>query len=136
MPSEPRWLTPGEVIYLNERVVAETGEPFGVLSESLLESGLERPRSLWLYEEERDAVTLAVRLLFGIAGNHPFLEGNKRTGFEAALIFLLANGYTFDGPDHEALAWMVIEVITRETTELQFEEAIRPYVVALPTELE
>jgi death-on-curing family protein len=89
LPNEPIWLETAEVIELNRLIVAETGEPFLVRDLGGLESAVERPRNCSRYEAQDDALTLAVTLLFGIAGNHPFLQGNKRTGFEAALIFLL-----------------------------------------------
>lgn len=136
MQSEPRWLTPGEVIDLNQRVVAATGEPFGLLSPELLESALGSPQSHWVYEEENDAVSLAVTLLFALARNHPFEQGNKRTGFEAALIFLMANGYTYDDdlPDSEELAHLITAVIAHERNEADFDIFIRPHIIPLNDE--
>jgi death-on-curing protein len=83
--NEPRWLEPDEVIELNRLIVDATGEPFLVRDYGLLASALAKPIQYWSYEHEDDAVTLAVTLLFGIAQNHPFEQGNKRTAFEAAL---------------------------------------------------
>jgi len=73
-------------------------------------------------------VSLAVTLLFALARNHPFEQGNKRTAFEAALIFLGDNGYGFTAPDNEALSDAITAVITHAMTEQEFEDAFRPYV--------
>lgn len=133
MRSEPRWLTPDEVIELNQIVVAETGEPFDVLMPGSVEGAVDRPRNYWLYDEQ-DAVSLAVTLLFAIADGHCFEQGNKRTGYEAALMFLIRNGYMYDGPDEEVFARFITDVVAHKRTIGDFEEAFRPYIVALPIE--
>jgi death on curing protein len=74
-----------------------------------------------------------VTLLFGIAGNHPFLQGNKRTGFEAALIFLLNSGYALDPSlDGVGLAGLITDVIAHTISERDFVARLRPFVRALP----
>jgi death-on-curing protein len=67
-------------------------------------------------------------MLFGIARNHAFEQGNKRTAFEAALIFLANNGYELRMPDSVELAETIVAVIEHKQTEMQFEAFIRPYV--------
>lgn len=128
MPSEPVWLEATQIIELNRLVVAETGEPFALRDEGLLESALGKPRNLWSYGQVRDLVSLAVTWLFGIARNHPFQQGNKRTAFEAAVIFIEANGYAFGAPDRTELADAITDVISHRTTEAAFEAMIRPLV--------
>ena len=83
MPSEPTWLPAELIVSFNELVVGETGEPHVLRDEGALENALAKPMNYWAYGE-RDAVVLAVALLMGIARTHPFLQGNKRTAFEAA----------------------------------------------------
>ena len=134
MASEPRWLTPDDILELNRLIVGDTGEPFALRDAGLLESAVAKPMQHWSYGGEHDAVALAVTLLFGIARNHPFEQGNKRTAFEAALIFLELNGYVLEAPDTPALADLIVAVITRELTEAQFEGAIRPFVTTLGAE--
>jgi death-on-curing protein len=129
LASEPRWLTPAEVEELNALIVAETGEPHGVRDRGLLESACHRPYHRHAYEGANDVVILAADLLFGIAQNHPFLQGNKRTGFEAALLFLEANGYEFVAEDRVELAQMIVDVITGALPAAAFEAHIRPYVI-------
>jgi death-on-curing protein len=128
LPSEPIWLEPAEVVELNRLIVAETGEPFAVRDAGLLASALDRPRNCWLYDRENDALTLAVTLLFGIARNHPFVQGNKRTGFEAALGFLENNGYALEAPNEVGVAHLITDVISHTTTEAEFTEEMRPFL--------
>jgi death-on-curing protein len=133
LPNEPVWLETAEVIELNRLIVAETGEPFLVRDPGGLESAVGKPRNRWHYEQLDDALTLAVTLLFGIAGNHPFLQGNKRTGFEAALIFLLHNGYALDASlDGASLAGLITDVIAHTMSERDFVARLRPFVRPLP----
>ncbi len=77
-------------------MVAETGEPALVLSQALLESAWAKPINRWHYESDVDLLSLAVSLMVGIAQNHPFQQGNKRTAFAAGQIFLGLNGYRID----------------------------------------
>jgi death-on-curing protein len=130
LPSEPRWLEPAEIRELNALIVAETGEPHLVRDQGLLESACQRPYNRHAYDGVQDVVALAVELLFGIARNHPFAQGNKRTGFEAAILFLEANGYGFMIEDSEALGQSVVDVITGAMTPEAFEALIRPFVTA------
>jgi death-on-curing protein len=130
LPSEPRWLTPAEVIQLNKAAVDATGEPFVVLSEGLLESACDRPRNLFLYEDEQDIAVLGTRLLVAIARNHAFGQGNKRAAFAAADAFLYLNGYDLALPDTVAAADLITRVIASEAPEADLEallaEAVRP----------
>ena len=89
------------MIDLNFEVVADTGEPHGILKRNELESACARPRNLWAYEEEQNVVVLAVSLLAGIVQNHPFEQGNKRVALEGARAFLISNGYDIGLPDEQ-----------------------------------
>jgi death-on-curing protein len=133
LPSEPLWLEPDEVIELNRLIVTDTGEPFELLDIGLLESALGRPRNLWSYEGVDDAAALATTLLFGIARNHAFAQGNKRTAFEAALIFLANNGFAFRAGDDLMWATAVIAVVEHKMTEAEFEALLSRFVVAVDT---
>src|SRR6185312_10018207 len=114
-----------QIMELNRFVVAETSEPFALREEGLLESALGRPRNRWSYDQEHDVVSLT--LLFGIARNHPFQQGNKRTAFEAAVVFIEANGYVFGAPDRTELAEAITDVISHRATEATFAAMIRPW---------
>jgi death-on-curing protein len=80
------------IFAIHDRQIAEHGGGHGVRDVGLLESGLARPRNLAAYETP-DAATLAAAYLYGHVRNHPFIDGNKRTGWTAARLFLADNGF-------------------------------------------
>jgi death-on-curing protein len=128
--SEPVWLTPEEIIDINEFVVGETNEPFFVRSQELLDSAVARPQNHHAYGEG-DVVTLAFVLLEGIAQNHPFEQGNKRTAFVAANVMLEQNGYVLDAPENETELGELVENLVAGHIALEdFTETLRPYVIA------
>jgi len=126
--TEPVWLPIEVVIRINEDSVTETGEPFFLRDRALLDSALARPRNHYAYGEE-DVFSLATTLIFGIAKNHPFEQGNKRTAFLSAVLFLEQNGYIFSCANNEILGKAIEFVINDQLTEAEFREIIRPYVV-------
>ena len=133
MRNEPFWLPPEEIIELNRDLVAATGEPFLLRDRNLLESACARPTNLWAYEQEDDAVTLAVSLLFGIAQNHVFIQGNKRTAFIAALMMLRLNSWRLRREiDSTRLADLVVDVLRDEIDEASFVEILRRHVDYTP----
>lgn len=107
----PVWLDADQICRLNQLVVEETGEPFGVLKSNDLHGAVMRPRYLWHYDNVEDMPILAVRLMVAIAAAHAFQQGNKRTGFIASVIFLEANGWHLDIPDFEDVADDIVSVI-------------------------
>jgi death-on-curing protein len=96
LANEPVWLTADHLIEFNELDVSATGEPHLVRDKAGLESAIARPINHWHYGEG-DVVALAVALLLGVARNHPFLLGNKRTAFAAADYFSTSTATSF-GP--------------------------------------
>ncbi len=128
MASEPRWLTSEEVEAIAREEVAETGETYFLRDHGLLEMACARPMNLFAYEGEEDMVTLATALLLGIARNHPFEQGNKRTAFVAAAMFLSLNGYLLDPPDTVFAAEVVIGAIIGKGSEEEFTEMFREWV--------
>ncbi len=116
------------MIRLNQLSVAKTGEPHVLRSPDLLDGACARPKNKWHYDNERDVVVLGTSLLFGIARNHPFLQGNKRTAFLSFVGFLGANGYHFEINDHEPNADYIVAAIQGRMTDDEFVEAIRPGV--------
>ena len=128
MLAEPHWLPVDEVIELNRDLVADTNEPHSIIKPGELESACFRPLRYWEYDGEGDVVILAVRLLFGIARSHGFIQGNKRTGFLAALMFLGLNGWELDpATDSEALGDLVIDVLNERVEEDAFIALLTPY---------
>lgn len=104
--TEPRWLPKDLILAIHDRQLAEHGGARGVRDEGLLESALARPLNLFAYGES-DAAALAAAYAFGIARNHPFVDGNKRTSFVACELFLAANGFALAASDEECLASML-----------------------------
>lgn len=132
MPSEPVWVPVDILIGINRDLVAETGEPHLLLSAALLESAWAKPINRWSYEGEEDMLVLAVAFMVGIAQNHPFQQGNKRTAFEAGIDFLRGNGYGLSGElDSTALADLFVEVVAHRLDEGAFVAHLRPHVVPL-----
>lgn len=87
---EPVWLDADLAAAIHDRQLAEHGGPSGVRDIGALESALSRPRNKWEYGED-DLAALAASYAFGIARNHPFADGNKRTAWVLARSFLALN---------------------------------------------
>jgi death on curing protein len=126
--NEPNWLTPLDAIAICREVVAVTGEPYLLLNSALLTSALDRPINHWHYGED-DMVTLAVMLLLGIGQNHPFEQGNKRTAFLAAGVFLELNGYRFEVDDSDFLGALIREAIEKQREQADFIRILRTFIV-------
>jgi len=92
MIADWRWITKDEIIEIHSMQIDRYGGLSGIRDEGLLESALARPVNLANYEEIDDPVRLAAAYAFGIARNHPFTDGNKRTAFVAAALFLRISG--------------------------------------------
>ena len=91
------WLFEETVTAIHHRQVAEHGGGEGLRDEALLSSALARPQNLFAYGEPRpDLASLAAAYAYGIARNHPFVDGNKRTALVTARTFLILNGVDLD----------------------------------------
>ncbi|MCC5842060.1 MAG: type II toxin-antitoxin system death-on-curing family toxin [Opitutales bacterium] len=102
--NEPVWLERHEVLAVHAELLDRFGGLNGVRDEGMLDAALDRPRNRFAYEEPPPELpTMAAAYAAGIVGNHPFLDGNKRTGFVAAALFLEANGLQFIAPEEEAV---------------------------------
>jgi death on curing protein len=100
--SEPRWLTVELVKAIHERQLKLFGGPSGIRDEGALESALGRPQNRWAYEGG-DTPELAAAYAFGIAKNHPFVDGNKRAALLAFVTFLGLNDIDFVADEAEAV---------------------------------
>ncbi len=97
-----RWLPRDVLLAVHEEQLAEHGGAPGLRDEGLFDSALARARQLAHYGEP-DAADLAAAYAFGLIRNHPFIDGNKRTGYVAAELFLLLNGYVMTASDEGAV---------------------------------
>jgi death-on-curing protein len=101
-PLEPRWIRDDVVAAVHLRQLAEHGGLAGLRDEGLLASALERPRNLFAYgEPPPDISALAAAYAYGIARNHPFVDGNKRVSFVVCQAFLLINGLDIEASQEE-----------------------------------
>lgn len=123
---EPRWLPKDLILDIHNRQLAEHGGGVGVRDEGLLESALARPQNLFAYGES-DPAALAGAYAFGIAKNHPFVDGNKRTAFVACELFLAANGFELVASDEDCLA-MMLSLAASEIDEAEFAAWLRDNV--------
>ena len=89
--AELQWIPVAVALAIHERQLAEHGGGAGVRDQGLLESALARPLNAWHYGEV-DMAALAAGYAFGVARNHPFVDGNKRTAWVLARLFLRLNG--------------------------------------------
>lgn len=125
------WLSQAVVVAVHDSQLAEHGGGAGVRDQNLLESALARPENLAAYGEP-DACDLAAAYGFGISRNHAFIDGNKRTGFVAAEMFLLLNGYDLIVDDARCAITM-LAVAAGEITEAEFATWIRQHAVKKPS---
>src|SRR5580693_7553237 len=102
-----QWVADSVVRAIHEAQLAEHGGITGIRDEGLLSSALARPQNLEAYGEEVDASALAAAYAFGIARNHPFLDGNKRTAFVVMELFLNLNGWVLNAADAECISTML-----------------------------
>lgn len=101
--TEPFWLAPEVVADIHSEQLALFGGPDGIRDRGLLESALARPINRFAYGET-DMAALAAAYAFGIAKNHPFIDGNKRVSLLALIIFLRLNGIEFAPSEADAAA--------------------------------
>jgi death-on-curing protein len=121
--SEPVWIEHELVLAIHDRQLVEHGGAEGLRDEALLQSALGRPPNHLAYESS-DVVELAAKYTAGIVQNHPFVDGNKRTGFVVGVLFLELNGYRFTASE-EAAAQAVLELAAGTMDERGFCEFLR-----------
>lgn len=98
---EPVWVVRETVLALQEELLAQFGGSAGIRDEHLLDSALARPQQLFTYGKPT-LFDLSASYVFGLAKNHPFVDGNKRIAFTVAVLFLELNGYRFRASEADA----------------------------------
>lgn len=104
--AEPEWIPLSVALAIHERQLAEHGGGVGVRDEGLLDSALARPVNSWHYGEV-DMAALAAAYAYGVARNHPFVDGNKRTAWVLARLFLRVNAVVLSFEPAEAIRIMI-----------------------------
>ncbi|MFL5046355.1 MAG: type II toxin-antitoxin system death-on-curing family toxin, partial [Xanthobacteraceae bacterium] len=118
-----RWLDATIVLDVHAEQLALFGGADGVRDLGLLDSALARPLNKFSYGET-DLAVLAAAYAFGLARNHPFVDGNKRSAFAAVIVFLGLNGIDFDVPPEQATA-MFLALAAGEVSEESLARWIR-----------
>lgn len=121
------WIDPAVVLAVHEEQLAEHGGSTGIRDSGLLESALARPKNLSAYGKP-DFADLAASYGFGIARNHPFVDGNKRTAFVSVELFLRLNGYHLSADDSACVLTM-LAVAAGEMDEASFDDWLRRHCV-------
>lgn len=121
--SEPVWLDVEILVDLHAEQLALFGGPDGIRDQGMLESALGRPINKFSYGEH-DLAALAAAYAFGIARNHPFVDGNKRAAFGALIVFLGLNDIDFQVSPENATA-MILSLAAGEVSEQSLTRWIR-----------
>jgi death-on-curing protein len=99
--NEPRWVSKRAVLALHSEQLTEHGGGYGLRDEGLLDSALAKPQNVLAYGDQVDLFRLAASYAYGIARNHPFVDGNKRTALVVCILFLNRNGWDIEVPREE-----------------------------------
>ncbi len=100
--TEPLWIDERDAFALHGKSLLVHGGAVGMRDLGLLQSALFRPRQLLAYADHPNLISMAAAYTAGIVQNHPFIDGNKRTGFLVGILFLELNGYHFNATEEEA----------------------------------
>ena len=120
------WIDPAVIDAVHDEQLAEHGGMAGVRDPNALASALARPQQLDSYGQP-DAAELAAAYGFGLARNHPFIDGNKRTAFVAVELFLALNGHSLGASDADCVLTM-LNVAAGEMKEAAFADWIRAHI--------
>jgi death-on-curing protein len=123
MGMEPKWLTYVQVVAIHSRQLRRFGGATGLRDDGLLRSAIERPVNKWNYEQA-GLPELAAAYAFGLAKNHAFVDGNKRTAFMSMMTFLRKNGAKFS-PDQAQATTMIMSLAAGEVSEESLTRWIR-----------
>jgi death-on-curing protein len=121
---EPVWIDVRDALALHDRLLALEGGAAGLRDEGLLQSALARPQQLRAYQSEADVIQMAAAYTAGIVRDHPFIDGNKRTGFVVGVLFLELKGYRFVASEEDA-AEAVLSLADGRLKEEAFAEWMR-----------
>ena len=117
------WIDPDVLLAAHDEQLEEHGGAAGIRDRGLFESALARPRNVAVYADP-DAAVLAAAYAFGLAKNHPFVDGNKRTAFVALELFLVLNGFELTADDAQCVLVM-LSVAAGSFSETELAEWIR-----------
>ena len=99
---EPSWVEERVALAIHARLLAVHGGAEGLRDEGLVQSALARPRQLFAYSKSPSPAGMAAAYIAGLVRNHPFVDGNKRTGCVVGVLFLETNGCRFTAGEEDA----------------------------------
>lgn len=114
--TEPRFLTLDDILHIHDREIAAAGGSQGIRDQKGIESASGAVQATFSGEYLQDIYGMAATYLNSIVNNHPFIDGNKRTGLAAALTFLYLNGIEIEERQEEELADLVLRLIESTVT--------------------
>ena len=121
---EPLWIEERDALAIHDRLLAVHGGGAGLRDLALLQSALARPRQHHVYADAADIVAMAALYTAGIVRNHPFIDGNKRTGFVVGVLFLEIHGFDFKASEEDATR-AVLELAAGDVDETAFAAWLR-----------
>jgi death-on-curing protein len=127
---EPTWIDERDALALHDRLLALDGGAPGLRDAGLLQSALARPRQIHAYGENPDIIDMAAAYTVGIVRDHPFVDGNKRTGFLVGVLFLEINGARFTASE-ESAAQAILSLAASTLDELALAAWLRANVKRL-----
>ena len=133
MSKAPAWIDKRALLLLHKESLAQFGGAVGLRDEGLLDSALARPANTHSYEGCEDLAVLAAVYGFGIARNHPFVDGNKRAAFLAVGVFLAINGHRLAAPPLVAIE-VILSLAAGSMEEARFGEWIKTHLQAAVNE--
>jgi death-on-curing protein len=107
MNPAPQWISKKALLLLHEESLARFGGARGIRDEGLLDSALARPQNTDAYRSESTLADLAAAYAYGLAKNHPFVDGNKRAAFLSIGVFLAVNGHHLKADPVDAIHTML-----------------------------
>ena len=128
MAAEPTWLSRSILEAVHADQILEHGGSLGIGDEGLIESAPARPCQRWHSTRDADLAALAAAYTFGIAKNHPFVDGNKRAALVSAYTFLAINGFELEAPEAEAVT-VILGIADSSLSEDELASWIRSHLI-------
>lgn len=126
---EPRWLSAALIQAIHTGQIREHGGSQGLRDRGLLESALDRPRNRFHHEGEADLFDLAAAYGFGLARNHPYVDGNKRVAFQAMYVFLGLNKVRIQAEEPEVVR-LILSIAAGDVAESELADWLRQHTSA------
>lgn len=121
---DPIWVNDADAFEIHEYILSLDGGASGIRDSNLLHSALARPRQHFAYATSPDIIDLAAALTTGVVKNHPFVDGNKRTGFLLGVLFLELNGLQFTASE-DAATKSVLDLAASAIDEAAYADFLR-----------